>query len=388
MAYVAPYISSAGLVTPSFADIQSNLIAQAQTIFGTDIYLDGDSQDMQFIGALSAAIYDAMQLCQLAVNNQSPQTATGTALDSLVKLNGIARLAATYSTVSITCVGIAGTTIAAGVVRDLAGYNWDMSANSVIPSGGVLSVTATCETPGAIVADVGTIQTIVTPQYGWSSVSNAAAATPGIATETDTQLRARQSFSVGLPSQTPLDGTLAALQAIDGVTRVFVDENTTASTDTNLVPAHSIGVVVDGGDSMAIAEAIAQHKTIGCGTYGSTSVTLPTTYGVGGTINFTIPAHESIGVNITVVKLAGYTLAIQNQIIANLQAFINALPIGVTVQASALYLPILQAMLGGNPSFTVSALTVNKNGGSFGSSAAVAWNQVAAAGTITITGGL
>jgi hypothetical protein len=117
-------------------------------------------------------------------------------------------------------------------------------------------------------------------------------------------------------------------------------------------------------------------------------VTLPTTYGVGGTINFTIPAHESIGVNITVVQLAGYTLAIQNQIIANLQAFINAMGIGVTVQASALYLPILQAMLSGNPSFTVSALTVNKNGGGFGASAAVAWNQVAAAGTITITGGL
>ena len=388
--YFAPYIDSTGLHTPSFQDIQDNLISSAKSIFGQDIYLDGDSQDMQYIAAISKAIYDTMQCCQLAVNNQSPQTAIGTSLDSLVKLNGLKRLPATYSTVQITCIGTPGTVIPAGVVQDTAGNKWDLPPNSVIPDVGVLSCTATCETPGNILVDIGSIQTIVNPQFGWDSVSNAAAASPGVATETDVKLRKRQSISVQLPAQTALNGTEAAIGAVTGVTRKRVYENKTDVTDANGIPSHSIAAVVEGGEDNAVAAAIANFKTMGCGTYGSTSITLPTQFSVGGSTQFSRPSYSAIDVNITIVILTPeYTKAVQDQMIANIGSYLNTLDIGTSVQASSLYLPALSAMANQlSPSFRISSLTISTGEGTAGETVEIVWNSVAKAGIMTVTGGV
>jgi uncharacterized phage protein gp47/JayE len=325
-----------------------------------------------------------MQLCQLAVNNQSPATAIGTALDSSVKANGLVRKVATYSTCLVTITGTAGTNIPTGVVQDVSGYLWDLPLNSVIPTGGILSVTVTCETSGTVVANIGDIQSIVTPQYGWTSVTNAIVATPGVPTETDQELRIRQGTSVSMPSQTTINGTSAAIQAVDGVNRSYVYENKTAITDGNGVPAHSIAPVVEGGAQNDIAAAIATGKTEGCGTYGTTSVTLPVSYSIGGTTNYSVPIYDTIAVDITVLQLVGYTQAIQTQMIANIQSYLNELPIGTAVQASSLYIP---ALMTAPTTFAITALTISENGGSFGSSATVAWNEVAEAGTVTVTGG-
>lgn len=379
-----------GLHLPTFQDIQSYLIDRAKSIFGQDIYLGNDSQDMQYIATISKAIYDAMQCCQLAYNNQSPQSAIGTGLDSLVKLNGIVRSPATYSTVQITCVGEPGTAISNGVVQDTANQKWDLPADITIPDSGVLSCTATSEVPGSIMAPVGTIQAIATPQYGWYSVSNAAAAVPGVATETDIQLRKRQSISVDLPSQTPLNSTEAAIQAVDGVTRSRVYENYTNTTDPNGIPSHSIAPVVEGGDDAQVASAIAKSKTVGCGTYGTTQITLPTQFSVGGSTNFSRPAEVLIDIAVTVVLLTSdYTSAVQADIISNTENYINTLGIGSNVEASSLYYPALSAMDDQKlPTFRISSIMIKKTGGTAGSTISLAWNEVAKANTVTITGGL
>lgn len=379
-----------GLHLPTFQDIQSNLIDRAKSIFGQDIYLDNDSQDMQYIAAVAKAIYDAMLCCQLAYNNQSPQSAVGTGLDSIVKLNGIARNPATYSTVQITCIGEPETVIPGGVVQDTANQKWDLPANVAIPASGVLSCTATSEVPGKIMAPAGTIQVIATPQYGWYSVSNAAAAVPGVATETDTELRKRQSISVDLSSQTPLSSTEAAIQAVDGVTRSRVYENYTNTTDPNGIPSHSVAPVVEGGDDALVASAIAKSKTIGCGTFGTTQITLPSQFSVGGSTNFSRPTEVSVDVNVTVVLLTSdYTSAVQADIIANIEDYINTLGIGSDVEASSLYYPALSAMDDQRlPTFRISSVTVKKTGGTAGNTIGLAWDEVAKANAVTITGGL
>lgn len=388
MAYFAPYLDAAGLHIPSYTDILEKRISDAQTIFGADIYLANDSQDYQYISAEASALHDAMQMCQLAINNQSSQTAVGAALDSNVKVNGILRNAATYSTCVVVLQGDPGTVIAAGVITDDAGYLWDMPADTTIGTDGTVAVTATCETAGAITADIGTLNTIATIQYGWAQVYNAVVAIPGVAVETDTALRARQSISVQLPSQTPLAGTKAAIAAIDGVTRKEVYENDLAAADANGIPAHSVAAVVEGGDDNAIATAIAQHKTTGCGTYGTTAIALPVSYSVSGNTCFSRPTYDTIGVEITVIPLTGYNQAIQAQIIANITDYLNTLPVGTSVQASSLYYPALTAMASlASPSFSISSIQVNTNSGAYGSSVAVAWNEVAKAGAIAVTGG-
>lgn len=362
--YFSPYTDATGIHIPSFSDIQDYFVQSAKSIYGQDIYLEGDSQDMQYISTVSRAISDCLQGIVLASNNQSPQTSIGTSLDTVVKLNGLQRLPATYSTVQITCIGEPGVTIANGVVKDTSGYFWNLPPNCVFPDNGILSVTATCETVGRIVADIGTIQTIATTQYGWYSVSNAAAAIPGVALETDTALRKRQSTSVLLPSQTPLDGTTAAIEAISGVTRRKVYENDTASTDSNGIPAHTIAAVVEGGEDTEIASAIADKKTMGCGTYGTTSITMPSQYSVGSAIKFSRPAESAIDVIITITELnSGYTQAVQDSVISNITAYLNSVNIGTSVQASSLYYPALLAMASQTgPSFDILSLVINKEG--------------------------
>ncbi len=390
MSYFEPFVDINGLHIPDFPDIQNYLIEKAKSIFGQDIYLENDSQDMQYIATISKVLYDAFQCCRLAYNNQSPQTAIGTGLDSIVKLNGISRAAATYSTVQITCIGEPGTEIVNGVVQDTSNQKWDLPPSVKIPASGVLSCTATSEIPGSIMAGVGTIQAINTPQYGWYSVSNAEAAKPGVDTETDTQLRKRQSISVDLPAQTPLNATQAAIRAIDGVSRSRVYENYTNTTDANGIPSHSIAPVVEGGTDEEVAAAIAKAKTVGCGTYGTTQTMLPSQFSVGGSTNFSRPTEIEIEVNVTVVLLtSNYTTAVQSDIISNIKEYLNTMDIGNSVEASSLYYPALSAMDDQQaPSFRISSITVSKSGKTGGDTVSIAWNEVAKAGTIAVTGGL
>lgn len=381
-------MDASGLHTPSYDDIIAYYIAQAKSIFGSDIYIDNDSQDYQLMSMFAQASSDAMNLCQLAVNNESPATAVGAGLASVVKINGLAKKTATYSTDAVDLTGNPGSTIVSGVVQDVSGYKWDLPSPLTFPTGGALTVTATCETIGAVTAAIGDIQSIVNSQYGWYSVYNSVAATPGAPIESDLALRTRQSVSVEIPSQTPFQGTIAAVAAVEGVTRYGGEENSAAAADSNGVPAHSIAIVAEGGADTDIATAIANHKTTGCGTYGTTAVALPANYSISGNTCFSRPTYDTIAVNITVTPLTGYSSAVQAQMIANIENYLNTLPIGASVQASSLYYPALAAMADQNTaSFGINSITVNLNGGSFGSSAAIAWNEVAKAGAVTVTGG-
>ena len=129
MSYTAPYIDDSGLHIPTYSDILQDLIAQFKQIYGDDIYLDEDSQDYQMLSIFASKTYDTMQLLVIVYNNRSPKTAIGSALDSIVKLNGISRKSASYSTCEVTITGVQGTIIPAGVATDSSGNKWDLPAN-------------------------------------------------------------------------------------------------------------------------------------------------------------------------------------------------------------------------------------------------------------------
>ena len=156
MAYTGPYIDDAGLHIPSYADIRDDLIEQFKRIYGQDIYLANDSQDYQMISIFALKTYDTMQLLQIVYNNRSPKTAVGTALDSIVKLNGITRKKASYSTCVVTVVGDVGTVIAEGVVDDTAGQKWSLPKNITLIANET-EVTVQCNMLGAIEAAIGAI---------------------------------------------------------------------------------------------------------------------------------------------------------------------------------------------------------------------------------------
>lgn len=358
MEYFAPTIDETGLHIPTYSGIRDQLILEAREIFGADIYLGIDSQDYQWISAIAEKIYDSYQLAQLVYNNRSPQTAIGVALDSIVKLNGLKRKDGTYSTCLVTLAGTPGTVITNGIIADVNGNQWKLPVTITLDGTGSAIVTATSQTIGASIANPGDLTVIVTPTYGWTSVTNATAADVGIPTETDAELRSRQSLSASIRSNTMLEGVRSGLLSIAEVTRMEVYENDTNEVDSNGLPEHSITCVVENGSDIDVANKIYEYKGIGAYTNGDVEVPVTDSYGYTIDIRFYRPIYKDIDVVVDVKALAGYTTEITALIKQNIVDYLNGLAIGENMTVSSLWGISLAAMPNlKSPMFSITGLT-------------------------------
>ncbi len=334
---LAAQITSTGISAPSYADILASLQASFQSIYGSDAYITPDSQDGQLLAVFAQAINDANNTLIAVYNSFSPTYAQGAGLSSVVKINGLQRNISTFSTADGLVVGSAGTVITDGVVKDINGNLWDLPSSVTIPVSGQITVTVTAQDAGAVVASAGTIDTINTPTYGWQSFASTTDATAGAPVETDAQLRVRQASSTAIPSQTVMGGIVGAVGNIPGVTQLISYENDTNSTDANTLPAHSISLVVLGGDAIEIATTIAEKKTPGTYTYGTTTeVIVDALTGLPVTINFFRPTIHNIYLLVNLTALVGYAATTGTAIIAALVDYIQALAIGGDVYNSKL----------------------------------------------------
>ena len=376
---LAAQITNTGISAPSYSDIYASLQASVKTIYGTDVYIDPDSQDGQLLAIIAKAISDSNSAAISVYNSLSPATSQGVALSNNVKLNGIARLVATSSTVSVLITGVVGTVINNGIVQDINGNNWNLPASVTIPSGGSITVTATAAQIGAIAAGPGDVNKIQTPTLGWQSVSNAASASPGLPVETDAALRQRQTVAVGLPSLTVLDGLLGAVKSLAGVSEAVAYNNDTNATDANGLPAHSISLVVNGGVTADIGSTIFNKKGPGVATYGTTSTTVVDSGGHSNTINFYRPTNVTITVAVTLHPLTtGYTTTIGNNLKQAIVDYINALAIGDDVERTRLYLPAQLYGAADSLTYNVTSLLIAKSPASPGSAdLTLAFNEVA-----------
>lgn len=336
---LAATVDASGISAPDYQTILDTLTAIFHQIYGEDAYLDADSKDGQMLAIYALGIHDANNAAIAVYNSFSPATGRGRALESNVKINGIAKSPASRSTVDVVITGQVGTLIANGIVRDSSGNSWSLPQSVVIGLNGEVTVTATAQIDGAIVALPGDVAVIGTPTRGWQTVINPAAAAPGNAIETDTALRIRQSQSVALPSRTVLDGIGGAIASLAGVKRYRSYENDTNIPDEHGIPGHSISLVVDGGDAKEIASAIALKKTPGSGTYGTTSIPVKDQKGITRVINFFRKTEVVIYAQVELKPLVGYTSAVADEIRKEIADYINNIEIGEPVRINRLYLP-------------------------------------------------
>jgi uncharacterized phage protein gp47/JayE len=328
-----PTIDATGAHADDFATVRGKLEEDYRTIFGADAYIPADAQDGQLIGVHARGIADCNAAFLAVYNAFSPATAQGNGLSSNVKINGLQRASPSSSTCDVTIVGVAGITITNGQVTDANTNTWLLPTTVTIPQSGQITVTATCSVPGSIAAAPGTLTRIRTPVYGWQTVTNAAASALGQPVETDAALRARQSQSVASPSTTILDGVMAAIAspAVNGVRRKRAYENSTNATDANGIPAKNVAILVEGGDSLAIATVIARKITPGTPTLGTISNTIISPRGSSRVVNFSRPTDANIYVELTVRALTGWSTTIQPIIAQAVVDYLNTLPIGETV---------------------------------------------------------
>ncbi|MDR9240712.1 baseplate J/gp47 family protein [Burkholderia multivorans] len=384
---LAPTIDANGITAPTYADVFAYLQDQYRSIYGADTYLEPDSQDGQLLGVFAKAISDVNSVAVAIYRSFSPATAQDDALSSNVKINGIARKVASYSSADLVLIGQAGATITNGAAKDTNGVQWLLPATVTIPPSGTITVTATCATIGDVSARAGTINQIATPALGWQSVTNPADAAEGAPVENDAVLRQRQTVSTALPSLTVLDGIIGAVANVPGVTRYVAYENDTSATDANGIPSHSISLVVEGGDATAIANAIAAKKTPGSGTYGTTAVIVTDIYGRPITIRFFRPVAAPIAATVTIKALTGYTSQTGQQIQQAVSDYINGVQIGGGLSGSVEWGDALTAAnsVGGGVTFKLSGLTLTGPRGAGSPDVALLFNEAASCTPADVT---
>lgn len=380
------FVDQSGLHYPDYPTVLSYLQSEYRTIYGADTYLEADSQDGQWVAILALAMFDSMQVAAAVYNSFSPLTAQKDALSRNVKINGIARLVASYSTADLTIVGQAGTIILNGQAKDTLDQKWNLPASVTIPVGGSIVVTATAAEVGAVSAAAGTINKIATPTLGWQTVNNVAAATMGDPVETDAELRRRQAQSTMIPSLSVMEGIVGAVASLAGVNRYRGYENDTNTTNADGVPAHAISLVVEGGTTQAIAEAIAAKKTPGTATYGTTSYTTYDQYGVPNVINFFRPISATISIEVSLTARTGYLSTTADAIKAALVAYVGDLLIGDDIYISKLYVPANLSNQSIGETFDVTQIRVKKNSGSWvTTNLSLAFNEIAQTALANVT---
>lgn len=377
MSYQAPYIDASGYHYPTYQEILEDMVERVQSICGTDVYLGTDSMDYQLISIFALKIYDCYQAVELAYNSHSPVTASGTALDYIVALNGISRVQASKSVATVVLTGVPGTVIDNGIVGDTGGVLWDLPESVTIGDDGMAAVTATCRETGTVEAKPDTITKIMTPTINWISVTNPEAATVGTVVESDSALRARQALAVSAPSQSILSGLKAALLEVQDVSRVEVIEN---DTDSDIadgeIAAHSVccivegGTVTDGGagwsNDNSIAQTILAHKSMGCGTSGRHTVPITDSTGESYDIKYTRPERVEISIEVTITLLDDsysmdyYTKTIRTEV----SRYISRYSIGKSFAPSMLW-GIIQGINedASNPSFLINNITAQRKDG-------------------------
>ncbi len=348
---------------PTFLQFEKD---QYKGIYGADIYLEADSEDGQLIAARAKANYDLAALGASIYNSFSPVTAQGVGLARNVKINGLNKHIATNSTADLLIVGTSGTVITSGIAIDTLDQKWNLPASVLIPISGEITVTATAQEIGALAAESNTINRIFTPTLGWQTVNNVADATLGAPVETDAELRVRQAASTAVPSQTVLDGTVGGVANISGVTKVRGYENDTNATDANGLLAHSIALVVAGGDAEEIAQEILLHKTPGTYTNGTTSEVVYDSHGMPSTIRFYRPEVLTVKVEITISVNQAWSNDFITLIQEAVAATINAIRIGDTILITKLFAPAYLIGTAAGQSYDIASLEIGFDGDPLG----------------------
>jgi len=229
----------------------------------------------QFFAAMSAL-----------VANVDPMTSSGVYQDALGRIYFLTRQSATFATVQATVTGTPGQTLPAGSqAKSADGTIWATTTAVVYSLTSTASVTLQANVAGSGPAAIINGLSIYQQVAGWEGITNAAPSVPGTDVESRQAFEQRRFESVSIGGSGTAAAVRAAVGNVTGVTDVFVYNNggDTAinyGTSTYPIPAHSIAIVVSGGDNTAVASAIHSKLDCGCG--------LPTAAGLGTLVSVSI----------------------------------------------------------------------------------------------------
>jgi len=351
-----PQFGPTGFIPPQESALVTGVFADINQAFGGGLNDAPETPQGQLAVSLAAAFGYGNDLFVWLCNQFDPAYATGRFQDALGRIYFLERNPAEPTVVAAVCTGAPGTAIPLGSLAKAADGNTYASANAaVIGPGGAVTVNFACLTTGPIACPANSLNTIYRAIPGWDAINNPTDGVLGRLVESAAEFEARRAASVALNAV----GTLPAIRAnvlnVANVLDAYVTENPTGSPATIggvTVPARSLYVSVTGGASADIAKAIWRKKPPGCGTAGTTTVTVTDdnsgysipypTYN----INFTIATPTPVLFDVQIANSPGVpsnaATLIKNAIVA---AFAGAdggprAKIGAKLFASRFYAPI------------------------------------------------
>ena len=314
---------SSGYVAPRASDFASIMRDAIDAALLDDGYpaVDWDSDLVLSIrtDVLADRLGAVSELTQSIHDSFSPNNATGIHLDDIGAIRGIGRDPATPSTALVALAGTVGTIIVTGKLVRGGGEDgtaqWALTEDVTLTAG-LDTVVVEAVEDGPTAAAPGEISEIVTPVAGWTSVTNAAAATTGDNLETDNAYRLRQARSLANRGS----GTLASIQArvldLDYVQGAFCVNNRTASpavVSGLTLQANSWGVCVypatlTTAQEQELVELLYRHGDPGIYINGTSSATVTRSDGYQETVRWYYAATLAVNVVATVVLESGYVI--------------------------------------------------------------------------------
>lgn len=316
-----PSLTSAGLTLERATAIRDRILDDLEALPGVGTIdrtrLD-QRVDGQYASIMAQLIDELGQALQSVADARSINNAQGRQLDDLCELTGTVRDAATYSTAPVTLAGTSGTVIPAGslVENSTTGSRWVLQ-DAVTLASGTGSGTVQAQTAGAVQAEAGQIDTIVSGVTGWDTVTNASAAVVGSERETDQALRLRRLVELqgaGAGSANAIRAAVSALESVTGVVVIANNSPTAGTVQGVALDGSTIAVFIwpdtlDTEEKTELVETIWAKAPAGIQLYGTQSATVTDAAGGTQTVAWEWATEITLtDLTITVGLASGYAL--------------------------------------------------------------------------------
>lgn len=289
-----------GVIIPDTSEIQQTVQQEYQNALGSDLSLEESTPQGRLIDTETTARQAVLNFNATIANNLiNILLSSGATLDAWAANFQIYRNGATASSVPVTVTGVPDTVIPANAEASTAnGVIWLCESEIIIGSSGTATGTFICSNTGPVSLGIGELTNIVatstTGLNGWETITNTSAATLGATQESDASLKSRLLESIFFGSA--LFGNYAsACYQVENVVDVFAYDNPNGSPlilDDITIPAHSVYVCVDGGNSSDVAAALYAVKSAGCGWCGNTTVAVTdTAYNTTTSVTYQTPSN-------------------------------------------------------------------------------------------------
>ena len=319
-------LSTLGFRRKPFTQIVTDKEERARDLFGEDIETSDRSPLGLYIQTTSweeSKLWDEMENVYFSAFIDD---AEGKQLDALVKYIGLYRKPALQSIGYLEIIGREGKIIPQGLRgRTERGVQFETTRDVTILDGRAIAPIRAIIAGRTGNVTSNSINRLVNPQQGITSVNNIERTSGGLEIESDEELRDRYYRSLSRKGKATRAAIEAALLELPTVKDALVLENVSMQTDPNGIPPKSIAPFIFDGDAMEVAQSILDTKSAGIQSYGNIIIHVNDSRGYPQQIGFTRATAIDVYVSITLIRNNMFRPGYEEQIKSNALRYIGGL---------------------------------------------------------------